>query len=89
VRDVFCFSCATSLRYSDLVQLRRDHIRHGAIHKTAEKTSQRLKIRLNVMASAILAKYKDLKKPLPVISNQKTNQYLKELCALAEINTPI
>ena len=27
--------------------------------------------------------------PLPMISNQKFNKYLKELCKLAEINDPI
>lgn len=31
VRDVFCFSCATGLRYSDIAQLRQGHIQDGTI----------------------------------------------------------
>ncbi len=89
VRDVFCFSCATGLRYSDLKQLKREHIRGGAIKMTAAKTSQRLDIPLNPYSSTILAKYQERLDPLPVISNQKTNDYLKELCKKASIDTPI
>lgn len=89
VRDVFCFSCATGLRYSDLAQLKREHIRHNMIKMTASKTGQRLDIPLNTFSAAILEKYKEQLRPLPIISNQKTNDYLKELCEKAEINTPI
>lgn len=89
VRDVFCFSCATGLRYSDLAQLKREHIRTDAIKMTASKTGQRLEVPLNTFSAAILKKYEGVQRPLPIISNQKTNEYLKELCELAEINTPI
>ena len=34
----------------------------------------------------ILEKYKDKEHPLPIISQQKTNDYLKELCKLVEID---
>lgn len=89
VRDVFCLSCSTGLRYSDLVQLRKEHIRGNSIKMTAAKTGQKLDIPLNAYSVTILEKYKDLHYPIPVISNQKTNAYLKELCQLAEIDTPI
>lgn len=89
VRDVFCFSCATGLRYSDLAQLKREHIRHNVIRMTAEKTGQRLDIPLNPYSFSILEKYKELHHPLPIISGQKTNEYLKELGELAGINTPV
>ena len=89
VRDVFCFSCATGLRYSDLHQLKREHIRHNTIKMTASKTGQRLEIPLNPYSYAILDKYKAQYEPLPVISGQKTNEYIKELGKMAEINTPI
>jgi integrase len=89
VRDVFCFSCTTGLRYSDLAQLGREHIRGGTIKMTAAKTGQKLDIPLNEYSAAILEKYKDVHRPLPVISNQKTNDYLKELCERAGIDTPI
>ncbi|OLY91800.1 Site-specific recombinase XerD [Cnuella takakiae] len=90
VRDVFCFSCTTGLRYSDLADLKRAHIRKdGSIKKTAVKTGQKLDIPLNQYSAAVLDKYKERLKPLPIISGQKTNLYLKELCQLAGIDTPI
>lgn len=90
VRDVFCFACATGLRFSDLVQLRREHIRKdNTIRITASKTGQKLVIPLNPISFAILQKYKDHHLPLPMISNQKTNDYLKEIGELAGIDTPI
>lgn len=89
VRDVFCFSCTTGLRYSDLSQLKREHIRNNAIKMTAAKTGQQLEIPLNPFSASLLEKYKGMHLPLPVISNQKTNDYLKELCQLAGIDTPI
>ena len=90
VRDVFCFSCATGLRYSDLAQLRREHIRKdNTIRMTAAKTGQKLVVPLNPISDAILQKYADRHLPLPVISNQKTNDYIKEIGKLAKIDTPI
>lgn len=89
VRDVFCFSCATGLRYSDLKQLRRDHINGMEISITVQKTQKPLMIPLNKYAYQILEKYKEMEKPLPVISNQKMNDYLKDLGKEAEFFDPI
>lgn len=89
VRDLFCFSCVTGLRYSDLKQLQHDHIGKTEIQITVTKTKEPLKIPLNRYSLEILAKYKKESKPLPIISNQRLNEYLKELCKLAEINSPI
>jgi integrase len=92
-RDIFCFSCFTSLRYSDAVNLRRGDIVGDAIHVTTIKTADTLTIELNKYARAILNKYKDIPLPdnraLPPISNQKMNQYLKEIGQLCEVNEPI
>jgi integrase len=89
VRDVFCFSCSTGLRFSDLSQLRREHIKKDEIRLTVTKTKRPLLIPLNPYSNNILAKYSGQHKPIPVISNQKTNEYLKELCKLAGIDEPI
>lgn len=91
VRDIFIFSCSTGLRYSDLVQLRWEHIRNQSIKMTAAKTGQTLDIPLNPYSAAILEKYKaqELARPLPIISGQKTNDYIKEIGELAGIDTPI
>lgn len=89
VRDTFCFSCTTGLRYSDLAQLRPEHIRDSEVKITVKKTKQSLTIPLNNYAKAILAKYAGMYRPLPVISNQKMNDYLKELCQMVGIDTPV
>ena len=93
VRDVFLFQCFTGLRYSDVFNLRRSDIKGDHIEVTTVKTSDSLIIELNNHSKAILDKYKDVAfeddKVLPVITNQKMNDYLKELAELAGINEPV
>jgi len=93
VRDVFLFQCFTGLRYSDVFNLRRSDIKGDHIEVTTVKTSDSLVIELNKHSKAILEKYQDVvfehDKALPVITNQKMNEYLKELAELAGINEPI
>lgn len=93
VRDVFLFQCFTGLRYSDVFNLRRSDIKGDHIEVTTVKTSDSLIIELNNHSKAILDKYKDVAfeddKVLPVITNQKMNDYLKELAELACIDEPV
>lgn len=93
VRDVFLFQCFTGLRYSDVFNLKRCDIKGNHIEVTTVKTADSLIIELNNHSKAILDKYKDVHfehdKVLPVITNQKMNDYLKELAELAEINEPV
>lgn len=93
VRDVFLFSCFSGLRHSDIYNLKRSNIKDGHIEVTTLKTADSLIIELNNHSRTILDKYKDVHfeqdKVLPVISNQKMNDYLKELAELAEINEPV
>lgn len=89
VRDVFCFACSTGLRYSDLNQLRREHIKDDEIRITVKKTKEPLTVPLTPYSKAILAKYESMHKPLPLISNQKLNTYIKELCEKVKINEPV
>ena len=90
VRDVFLFQCFTGLRYSDVENLKKSDIRDNFIEVTTVKTSDSLKIELNQYSRAILGKYKDYQdnkgRALPVITNQKMNEYLKELAELVGIN---
>jgi integrase len=92
-RDVFLFLCFTGLRYSDVFNLKRSDIKENHIEVTTVKTADSLIIELNNHSKAILDKYKDIAfknhKVLPVITNQKMNDYLKELAELAEINEPV
>ena len=93
VRDVFLFQCFTGLRYSDVFNLRRSDIKGDHIEVTTVKTSDSLIIELNNHSTAILDKYKDVAfeddKVLPIITNQKMNDYLKELAELAGIDEPV
>lgn len=93
VRDVFLFCCFTGLRYSDVFNLRRSDIKDNHIEVTTVKTADSLIIELNNHSKSILNKYKDIafqdQKALPVISNQRMNDYLKELAELAGIDEPV
>ena len=90
VRDVFCFCAFTSLRYSDVHALRWADVHDGYIRVTTVKTSDDLVIELNDYSEEILGRYVDEAYPddkvFPVLSNQKMNVRLKELCKLAGIN---
>lgn len=93
VRDVFCFCCFTSLRYSDVANLKRSNILDDCLMITTIKTADTIRIELNKYSRAILGKYADIDFPddlaLPVISNQKMNDYLKDVGRICGINQPI
>ena len=91
VRDLFIFSCYTALSYIDVCELKQEDIHTGFdgnlwIIRKRHKTNVTSTVRLLDIPKAILEKYKDKLpngKILPVISNQKMNDYLKEIGTLA------
>lgn len=95
VRDVFCFSAFTSLRYSDVHGLKWSNIHDDAIHIVMQKTSAPVVIPLNKYTRELIERYKPFRgiykddRVFPVVSNQKTNQYLKELGKLAKLDRPV
>jgi integrase len=93
VRDVFCFCCFTGLRYSDVANLKRSDVFDKYISITTVKTADSLNIELNDFSSEILERYKNEVFPgnlvLPVISNQKMNDAIKELGELCGIDKPV
>lgn len=100
VKDVFIFCCFTGLAYSDVEKLTHSHIQTGVdgkkwLYMKRTKTSTRLSIPLLPSALAIIEKYTDdpicliNKKALPVISNQKMNDYLKEIAKMCNIRKPL
>ncbi|GEM67164.1 hypothetical protein SMI01S_07700 [Sphingobacterium mizutaii NBRC 14946 = DSM 11724] len=91
IRDIFCFSCTTGLRWSDLQNLEWHNIRGNEIIITVHKTREKLSIPLSQISAAILYKYKqlDLPTPLPRIAGQTFNKYIKELCQLLSFDTSI
>ena len=87
VRDNFCFACFTGLRYSDISLLRPENIKEDYIELRTEKTKDFLKIPLSPYAKELLARNGGR---LPrLYSNQKTNDYLKQLGELAEFSDTI
>jgi integrase len=89
VKDIFLFSCVTGYRFSDLLQLKREHIKQNEIRLTIKKTKEQSIVPLTRISREILKKYDERIQPLPMISNQKFNNYVKELCELAGIKDPV
>ncbi len=96
VRDIFIFCCYTGLAYADVKKLTREEITTGIdgekwIWTSRQKTDTTTRVPLLPRALAILDRYKDdpqcLNKGrlLPVLSNQKMNNYLKEISDACEI----
>ena len=92
-RDMFCFCCFTSLRYSDMAKLTVSSIQDDRLVITTQKTNSTLSIELNKFAKEILERYVEGKKPnariFPNISCPHMNMYLKELGQLCGFDRPI
>lgn len=97
VRDIFVFQCYTGLSYIDAYQLTWNYIKEGDdgcmwIMSNRQKSKSNTDIPLLPKAMEIIAKYSNdpicIKKGtvLPARSNQKMNEYLKEIAVLCEIN---
>lgn len=80
-RDMFCFMCFTSLRYSDLAQLKKAHVTSKGIDLYTKKTSDHITIPIIDYAQEIIDKYADYESEdsslFPVPSAQKLNDYIK------------
>lgn len=76
IRDLFVFQSMTGLSYADMASLSMDDIKDDVIIKRRKKTDVQFVIPVLPIAKSILEKYEYR---LPIISNQKYNQYLKVL----------
>lgn len=87
VADVFLFSCSTGLSYSDIVSIEPEDFKIDKsfvyIHKSRKKTGIKFTAIVFDDALEIARKYNY---KLPVKSNQKTNEYLKEIQTLCDID---
>lgn len=88
-RDLFLFGCYTGARFSDVHNINRADIKENVWYIRQIKTNNTTEIPLIDSAINILKKYEQFEKPLPTISNQKFNQYLKELCQLAGLTEKV
>lgn len=99
VKDLFLFSCYSGLSYLDLKELTVNQIVKGMdgkdwIYTKRSKTNESVKIPLLNSARKLLFKYltgseRIGKEIFPVMSNQKTNKYLKEIMIAAGIHKTI
>lgn len=96
VRDIFIFCCYTGLAYADVEKLTREEVTIGIdgerwIWTSRQKTDSATRVPLLPPALEILDRYKDdpqcvnKRRLLPVLSNQKMNNYLKEIADACEI----
>ncbi len=88
-RDLFLFACYTGARFSDIFNINRADIKENVWFLRQLKTKSTTEIPLMDKALLILDKYENYEKPLPVITNQKLNQYLKELCEKAKLSATV
>jgi len=91
IRDIFCFGSFTGMRYSDILALAPEHIHEDSIKYRIVKTGQNNTIPLNPFSKEILKRHegKSPNRCLPVVSEQKTNEYLKELFKKVKLNRKV
>ena len=78
IKDVFLFACYTGMSYSDLLDF---EVEDNYIVDKRQKTGEGYIIYVTPKAKRILDKYDKL----PILTNQVTNRYLKEVCYKAGI----
>jgi integrase len=91
VRDLFIFGSWVGLRFSDFSNIKTENIIQidddYFIKMITQKTKELVIIPCNPVVMEIFEKYADRPNKLPkTISNQKFNDYIKDVCKLAEFN---
>jgi integrase len=89
-RDTFIVEILTAQRYSDISAIQWTDIdlnkRVWNLFQYKGRKAVKTEIPLHPYVIQILHKYKDAPQPLPIISNQKYNDNIKDLCMLAGID---
>jgi site-specific recombinase XerD len=83
-RQLFLLACYTGLRFSDLVSIRAEHVRGQTLRMTTQKTRETVTVPLRPEALAVVEQL--LAGEVWPITNQKLNDYLKELGQRAGID---
>jgi integrase len=88
VRYIYVFNSVAGLRISDYKALKLLNVKKDYLLAAIQKTKAiNTKIPLNKFSREVLERYKDtIHEPLPVISDQKFNKYIKECCKIVEID---
>jgi hypothetical protein len=87
VRDLFLVGCWTGLRFSDFSKIKAHNIKDEFIEIDTQKTGAKVIIPIHPTVRAIINKYQGIytNSLPPSISNQKMNDYLKELGSKIEL----
>jgi len=87
VKDLFVLGCVTGLRFGNYRKISKDDIQDGFIRVVDLKDkTKNLSIPLNSISKSILEKY-DYN--IPSLSNQKMNEYIKEVFKELEFDSEI
>ena len=94
VKDIFIFQSLVGCRVGDLCKLKVENISENKLQyipsKTAKGTPKTITIPLNKEAIEILARYNESDgRLLPFITDQRYNDYLRELCKAAGLIRPV
>lgn len=81
-RDLFLIGCRTGLRYSDFVKLKAEDFETGKIRIRTQKTKDVLFIPIHADVNRIRSEYSTENQLPELISNQKLNEALKDVCQL-------
>jgi site-specific recombinase XerD len=87
VRDLFLLGCFTGLRFSDYNKITKESFmeNNSMLKVRTEKTGETVIIPLHPESRRIIEKHEKLG-GLRIISNQKFNQFIKEVCRIAGLN---
>ncbi len=100
IRDIFCFQCFTGQRVSDIKELKWKDLNINSngdyefwiLSQAKGSETDTLEIPILPEANTLLKKYKSIGnhpnvRVLPTISDQKYNDYIKEILMLAGVNS--
>lgn len=88
VRDIFVFACVTGMRFGELSLITKSNVNdtHISLKEQKDTLKTERQIPLTSLSKYILKKY-DYN--LPLIANQKHNEYIKEVFAELEYIDPV
>jgi site-specific recombinase XerD len=89
VRDLFCFGCFTGQRFSDIMRFSKDDFDGKKWDFMSIKVRKRVIVPFTGFIQHALPILKKYNYSLPAISNQKFNEYLKDIGEIAELNQPV
>src|SRR5690606_26223317 len=89
VRDLFCFGCYTGQRFSDIMRFSKADFQDNKWIFLSSKTKKKVTVPFNGYIANGLKILKKYNFELPAISNQKFNDYIKEVGKMAKIDSPV